>query len=73
MHYMGTTKTVEKGVMWVYDKVISGRLYPQYSATSGNKFITPERGRSPTPHLAITDGCHTPVSMLTVNQKLGSL
>eukprot|EP00105_Crassostrea_gigas_P018684 XP_011436874.1 PREDICTED: complement C1q-like protein 4 [Crassostrea gigas] len=40
--YMGSTKTYEKGVVWVYDSVVTN-THNAYSATTG-KFTTPEQG-----------------------------
>lgn len=40
--YLGTTKSFAKGVLWVYDKVVTNS-HNAYSATTG-KFTTPERG-----------------------------
>lgn len=40
--YMGSSKTFAKGVVWVYDKVVTN-THNAYSATTG-KFITPKRG-----------------------------
>nr|XP_034302867.1 uncharacterized protein LOC109621136 isoform X2 [Crassostrea gigas] len=40
--YMGSTKTIAKGVVWVYDKVVTN-THNAYSATTG-KFTTPVQG-----------------------------
>uniref|UniRef100_K1RSV0 Complement C1q-like protein 4 n=1 Tax=Magallana gigas TaxID=29159 RepID=K1RSV0_MAGGI len=40
--YLGSTKTYEKGVVWLYDKVVTN-THNAYSATTG-KFTTPEQG-----------------------------
>nr|XP_034302870.1 complement C1q-like protein 4 [Crassostrea gigas] len=39
--YMGSTKTIAKGVVWVYDKIVIN-THNAYSGTTG-KFTTPEQ------------------------------
>ncbi|XP_052719770.1 complement C1q-like protein 4 [Crassostrea angulata] len=68
--YMGSTKTYEKGVVWVYDKVVTN-THKAYSATTG-KFTTPEQGLYMFSYSTVSDPGKWSHAGLYVNGKIRS-
>ncbi|XP_011436873.4 complement C1q-like protein 4 [Magallana gigas] len=68
--YMGSAKTIAKGVVWVYDKVVTN-THNAYSATTG-KFTTPVQGLYMFSYTTLSDPGQLSHAALYVNGKIRS-
>lgn len=67
---MGSTKTIAKGVVWVYDRIVTN-THNAYSATTG-KFTTPEQGLYTFSYGTLSDPGKMSHASLYVNGKIVS-